>query len=64
MPIKSLIKLLELYPDKDWDWYGLSYNTNITWEIVQNNQYKYWNWIILSQNTIITWKIFKNNIDK
>jgi len=28
-------------PDKPWDWMWLSYNPNVTWEIVQNNpEYK------------------------
>ena len=24
-------------PDKDWDWYQLSCNKNITWDIKRNN---------------------------
>ena len=28
-------------PDKDWHWFYLSENPNVTWEIVQNNpEYK------------------------
>lgn len=26
--------LLELYPDKPWDWHVLSQNPNITWAII------------------------------
>ena len=36
--------LLSLYPAKPWDWYGLSCNPNITWDIVQANPEKPWYW--------------------
>jgi hypothetical protein len=55
--MNTLIKLLELYPDKPWNWYKLSFNPNITWEIVQTNPDKPWNWYYLSQN-----KFLKNPI--
>jgi len=37
MPYNHLYILLQLYPDKDWNWYGLSGNPNITWEIICSN---------------------------
>jgi hypothetical protein len=49
-----LLKLLELYPDKKWDYSMLSCNPNITWEIVQNNPKIPWDYTWLSQNPNIT----------
>src|ERR1700678_205920 len=56
--------LLELYPNKSWNYYYLSQNPNITWDIVQNNLSKLWNYEYLSQNPNITWDIVKANPDK
>ena len=50
--------------DKPWNWYSLSYNDNITWEIIKNNPEKPWVWYCLSYNTNITWDIVKDNPDK
>ena len=42
----------------------LSYNPNITWDIVQQNPDKPWNWAYLSRNPNITWDIVQQNLDK
>ena len=34
--MNSLEKLLELYPDKPWDWVALSKNPNISWEFINS----------------------------
>lgn len=47
-----------------WDWYNLSKNPNITWNIIKNNFDKPWNWHHLSSNPIITWDIVRQNPDK
>ena len=60
----ELIKLLETFPDKPWNWNFLSQNPNITWDIVKANQDKPWNWNVLSWNPNITWDIVKANPDK
>jgi 4-amino-4-deoxy-L-arabinose transferase-like glycosyltransferase len=39
----DLLKLIELYPDKPWNYYYFSQNPNITWEIVRDNPDKPWN---------------------
>ena len=44
MPTKSLIKLLELYPDKCWNWDHLSVSREITWEIIRDNPKMPWDW--------------------
>ena len=38
------------YSDKHWDWWSLSENPNITWDIVETNLDKSWNWKLLSEN--------------
>ena len=45
-----LWKLIQLYPDKPWDWFRISRNPNITWEIIENNPDKPWNWTRISRN--------------
>ena len=51
-------------PDKDWDWYELSKNPNITWEIVQQHPDKPWNWSALSRNPrVTTWEFVQKNPD-
>ena len=57
-----LWKLIELYPNKPWNWKWLSCNPNTTWEIIQDNLDKDWNWICISMN--ITWEIIQDNPDK
>ena len=36
--------------DKDWNYYWLSKNSNITWDIVQNNPQIQWGYDYLSRN--------------
>ena len=55
--MNDLLILLYLFPDKPWNWNGLSANPNITWEIVQENPDKPWDWSWLSENPNITWEI-------
>ena len=56
--------LLELFPNKPWDYYHLSRNPNITWNIVKANPNKPWDYKWLSKNPNITWDIVKANPDK
>ena len=42
-------------PDKEWSWNGISFNRNITWDIIQNNPDKPWDWDGISENVNITW---------
>ena len=50
--------------DKPWNFYYLSKNPNITWDIVEANPDKLWNWYGLSKNPNITWDIVEANLDK
>ena len=36
--------------DKDFDWEDLSYNQNITWELIHANPDKNWHWYSVSRN--------------
>ena len=47
----ELIKLLERFPDKNWDWYGLSKNPNVTMEYIEAHPDKKWDWYGLSQKS-------------
>jgi hypothetical protein len=40
------------HPEKQWDWYGLSMNPNITWEIIEANPEKKWDWQSISWNSM------------
>src|SRR5438270_379338 len=46
-------------PDKPWNWVWLSYNPNITWEIVCSNPDKSWDLDWLLWNLKITWDIIE-----
>ena len=46
--------MIQSNPDKEWDWEYISWNPNITWEIVQDNPDRDWNWFFLSGNPNIT----------
>ena len=41
-------------PDKQWCYYWISQNLNITWDIVQANPDKDWEYSALSTNSNIT----------
>ena len=58
--------VIERQNDKDakWDWYAISKNPIITWEIVTSNPDIPWNWWGLSANPNITWDIVKDNPEK
>ena len=72
---KYFFKFINKYSDKSWDWYWLSENPNITWDIVEANPNitmdiveanldKPWSWRRLSSNPNITWDIIEANLDK
>ena len=51
-------------PYEPWDYFNLSKNSNITWEIVQANPDKNWDYDNLGKNPNITWEIVQANPDK
>lgn len=59
----TLIKLLNQFPNVNWDWYELSYNPNITFDFVKENLNKKWNWTRLSSNPSITQEDIQSNPD-
>ena len=44
------MEMIENNPDKHWDWYGISYNPNLTMKFIDNNPNKDWDWEGISQN--------------
>jgi len=49
--------MIEKYPDKPWNWEYISYNPNITMEIIEKYPEKPWVWWGISQNPNITIEI-------
>ena len=63
--IKTIInQKIKTYEERKFNWYWLSQNPNITWDIVKNNPDKPWDWYRLSKNPNITWDVIKDNLDK
>ena len=56
-----LINLIKKYPDKEWNWYYISANPNITWKDIKENPSKPWDCECISSNPNITWNTIKNN---
>ena len=59
-----LMRLLKTFSDKNWNWFWVSENPNITWDYVQKHPNIPWNYSGLSRNKNITWDIVQNNPDK
>ena len=62
--MNTLTYLLEKYPNKDWNWYRISSNPNITMDIIEKYPDKPWSWYYISKNPNITMDIIENNPDK
>ena len=56
-------QFIKTNPDKPWDFWSLSRNPNITWDIVKANPDKPWDFWSLSGNPNITCDIVKANPD-
>ena len=59
-----LIYLLEKYPDKDWSWFRLSKNPNVTMDFVNSHPDKPWSWYGLSWNPNVTMDYVDSHPDK
>jgi len=57
-----LLTLLKMAPDKNWEWWFISGNPNLTWEYIRDNSRKL-HWSPISRNECITWDIIRNNPD-
>ena len=44
------MEIIENNINKPWDWYGLSYNPNLTMEFIDKFNDKPWNWEEISDN--------------
>ena len=51
--LNILQTLMEKYPCKDWSWFSLSYNPNITLDFIEKNLYKV-DWKRFSYNPNLT----------
>ena len=61
-PLTILETLLLKYPDKDWNWYAISCNPNITMEFIKAHPEKYWNWHFISRNPNLTMEMIKASL--
>jgi hypothetical protein len=52
------------YPDKNWAWYEISSNPNITMEDIDSHPDKPWNWEGISMNPNITMEDIDSHPDK
>ena len=62
--MNSITYLLEKYPNKDWNWWNLSRNSNITMEIIEKFPDKPWKWELVSSNPNLTMDIIEKYPDK
>src|SRR5258708_39529406 len=60
----QLWSLINLYPDKNWNWCGISCNSNTTINIIKKNFDKPWDWCYMSTNPNIPLSFVKENPDK
>jgi hypothetical protein len=59
-----LLYLLKNYPNKQWEWYGLGRNPNISMEYIGAHLDKHWDWESVSQNPNLTPEFVEAHIDK
>ena len=53
---KLVKELFNACPDKDWCWYWISWNPNLTMKDILDNPDKDWDWYYLSSNpSAINW---------
>ncbi len=64
--MNTLQRLIEKYPDKDWDWTELSRNPCITPDFVERHMDKgwFWNRYALSLNPSVTLDFIEKHLDK
>ena len=58
------MNFINKYSDKPWDWYRLSHNPNITFDIIEKYIDKPWDWNRLSCNPNIKFDIIEKYINK
>jgi hypothetical protein len=56
--------LIQTYPKKPWNWYGISCNPNITMEFIEKHPEKPWNWYKISNNPNITMEMIEKHPEK
>ena len=52
------------HPDRDWNWFNISRNPNITMQDILDNPTKPWDWFAISNNPTITMDFINDNPDK
>ena len=60
----NICDLIDKYPDNNWNWQDLSYNSRVFQPFVERYIDKPWNWRILTENNNITLDFIERHIDK
>ena len=58
-----LVYLLEKYPDKNWDRWGISGSPNITMKDIEEHPENPWDWSNISRNPNITMGDIENHLE-
>jgi hypothetical protein len=62
--LNQLERLLEIFPEADWNWRELSFNPCINWRILSQFPEKPWNWDALSLNPALSWQTIREHPEK
>jgi hypothetical protein len=60
--LETWFDYIKLNPDKRWNYYNLSKNPNITWDVVAAHPDKPWNYYALSNNPMTKHPFFKRQL--
>ena len=55
---------MKAHPDKNWDWYFISQNPNITMEMIEAHFDKPWEWEYVSSNQNLTMDFVEAHLDE
>src|SRR5271157_2378554 len=72
----KFMKFIDDHPDKPWNWYGISSNSNITMKMIDNHSSRFgetsckagsdkpWDWSSISDNPNLTLNMIDDYLDK
>ena len=62
--MNTLEQLLNRFPDKPWNWKGISRNPNVTMDMIERHPDKPWHWDYVSLNPNLTMEMIERHPDK
>ena len=60
----NILSFIKYNIDKDLNWYSISSNPYITFEMVLDNEHLPWKWVYISRHKNITWDIIEKYPNK